>query len=63
VAPPPAPAGPGRLARGRGADHLVTERASLSPTEIIMADSGGLDKDSASAISGGAFSNTWLRST
>jgi hypothetical protein len=28
-----------------------------------MTDSSGLDKDSTSAISGGAFSNTWLRST
>jgi Peptidase A4 family len=46
-----------------GAEANGTALASLSPTEIIMADSSGLDKDSTSAISGGAFSNTWLRST
>jgi Peptidase A4 family len=45
-----------------GAEANGTALASLSPTEIIMVDSGGLDKDSTSAISGGAFSNTWLRS-
>jgi Peptidase A4 family len=34
-----------------------------SPTEIIMVDNSGLDKDSTSAISSaGAFSNTWIRS-
>jgi Peptidase A4 family len=37
---------------------------TLSPTEIIMVDNSGRDKDSTSAISSaGAFSNTWLRST
>ena len=37
--------------------------ASLDPTEIIMIDNSGLDKDSTSAISSaGAFSNTWIRS-
>jgi len=44
-----------------GAEANGTSLASLSPTEIIMVDSSGLDKDSTSAISGGAFSNTWLR--
>lgn len=35
-----------------------------NPIQIIMVDSSGLDKDSTSSISsGGAFSNTWLRST
>jgi len=37
--------------------------ASLHPTEIVMVDSSGNAEDSTSAISGGAFSNTWLRST
>jgi Peptidase A4 family len=37
--------------------------ASHSPTEIIMIDNSGNDKDSTSSISsGGAFSNTWIRS-
>jgi hypothetical protein len=37
--------------------------ASLDPTEIIMIDNSGLDKDSTSSISSsGAFSNTWIRS-
>jgi Peptidase A4 family len=45
-----------------GAEANGTSLASLSPTEIIMVDSSGLDKDSTSVISGGAFSNTWLRS-
>ncbi|MGO9080546.1 MAG: G1 family glutamic endopeptidase [Streptosporangiaceae bacterium] len=37
--------------------------ASHSPTEIIMIDNSGRDKDSTSSIgSGGAFSNTWIRS-
>lgn len=37
--------------------------ASLDPTEIIMVDNSGLEKDSTSAISSsGAFSNTWIRS-
>lgn len=40
-----------------------TSLASHSPVEIIMVDSSGRDKDSTSSISsGGAFSNTWLRS-
>src|SRR5450755_285281 len=34
-----------------------------SPTEIIMINNSGADKDSTSSISGsGAFSNTWIRS-
>jgi hypothetical protein len=40
-----------------------TALASLSPTEIIMADGSGRQEDSTSAISGGSFSNTWLRSS
>jgi hypothetical protein len=41
-----------------------TSLGSQSPTEIIMIDSSGLQKDSTSAISsGGAFSNTWIRSS
>jgi hypothetical protein len=37
---------------------------SQSPTEIIMIDNSGADKDSTSAISsGGGFSNTWLRAS
>ena len=40
-----------------------TTLASLSPTEIIMVDNSGQDKDSTSAISGGSFSNTWIRSS
>jgi Peptidase A4 family len=40
-----------------------TSLGTQNPTEIIMVDSSGLDKDSTSAISGaGAFSNTWIRS-
>jgi hypothetical protein len=35
---------------------------SLSPTEIIMIDNSGQQKDSTSGISGGSFSNTWIRS-
>jgi len=35
-----------------------------NPTEIIMVDSSGAQKDSTSSISsGGAFSNTWIRSS
>jgi hypothetical protein len=35
-----------------------------SPTEIIMINSSGSDKDSTSSIgSGGAFSNTWIKSS
>ncbi len=40
-----------------------TSLGSLSPTEIIMVDSSGRQEDSTSAISGGSFSNTWLRSS
>jgi len=40
-----------------------TSLASHNPVEIIMVDNAGNDKDTTSAIgSGGAFSNTWLRS-
>ncbi|MGO8961074.1 MAG: G1 family glutamic endopeptidase [Streptosporangiaceae bacterium] len=40
-----------------------TSLGSQNPTEIIMVDNSGADKDSTSSIgSGGAFSNTWLRS-
>src|SRR5580693_1374458 len=39
-----------------------TSLGAQSPTEIIMIDSSGNDKDSTSSISsGGAFSNTWIR--
>jgi Peptidase A4 family len=35
-----------------------------SPTEIVMINNSGADKDSTSSIgSGGAFSNTWIRSS
>ena len=41
-----------------------TSLGSQSPTEIIMVDNSGRDKDSTSAISsGGGFSNTWIRSS
>ena len=37
--------------------------AGFNPVEIIMINNSGSDKDSTSSIgSGGAFSNTWLRS-
>jgi len=40
-----------------------TALGNLSPTEIIMTDSSGNDKDSVSSLSGGQnFSATWLRS-
>ena len=40
-----------------------TSLANHNPVEIIMVDNAGNDKDTTSAIgSGGAFSNTWLRS-
>jgi hypothetical protein len=40
-----------------------TSLGSQSPTEIIMIDNSGLDKDTTSAInSSGGFSNTWVRS-
>jgi hypothetical protein len=45
-----------------GAEANGTSLASLSPTEIIMVDNSGREKDSTSGISGGSFSNTWLRS-
>jgi hypothetical protein len=45
-----------------GATANGTALGSLSPTEIIMVDSSGNQEDSTSAISGGSFSNTWLRS-
>jgi len=39
-----------------------TSLASQNPTEIIMVDNSGADKDSTSSIGGsGGFSNTWLR--
>jgi hypothetical protein len=41
-----------------------TSLGSQSPTEIIMVDNSGRDKDSTSAInSSGGFSNTWIRSS
>jgi hypothetical protein len=40
-----------------------TALGSESPTEIIMVDSSGNQQDSTSTISGGSFSNTWLRSS
>jgi hypothetical protein len=41
-----------------------TSLGSQSPTEIVMIDNSGADKDSTSAINGsGGFSNTWLRSS
>jgi Peptidase A4 family len=40
-----------------------TSMASHNPVQITMIDNAGRDKDSTSSIgSGGAFSNTWLRS-
>ena len=40
-----------------------TALGNLNPTEIIMTDSSGNDKDSVSSLSGGQnFSATWLRS-
>jgi hypothetical protein len=45
-----------------GAEANGSSLASLSPTEIIMVDNSGAEKDSTSGISGGSFSNTWLRS-
>jgi hypothetical protein len=39
-----------------------TSLGSQNPTEIIMIDNSGADKDSTSSINGsGGFSNTWLR--
>jgi peptidase A4-like protein len=45
-----------------GATANGTSLGSHSPTEIVMVNNSGQDKDSTSAISGGSFSNTWLRS-
>jgi len=40
-----------------------TSMGSQNPTEIIMVDNSGADKDSTSLFNGsGGFSNTWLRS-
>jgi hypothetical protein len=44
-------------------DANGTSLGGQNPTEIIMVDNSGAQKDSTSAISGGgAFSNTWIRS-
>jgi Peptidase A4 family len=40
-----------------------TSVGTQSPTEIIMVDNSGEDKDSTSSISNSAFSNTWIRSS
>jgi hypothetical protein len=41
-----------------------TSLATLNPVEIIMIDNAGRHKDTTSSIaSGGAFTNTWLRSS
>lgn len=46
-----------------GSDDNGSSMGTQSPTEIIMIDNSGLDKDSTSSISSsGAFSNTWIRS-
>jgi peptidase A4-like protein len=45
-------------------DANGTSLGSQSPTEIVMIDNSGADKDSTSAInSGGGFSNTWIRAS
>ena len=46
-------------------DANGTSLGSQKPTEIIMIDNSGQDKDSTSTIasSTGAFSNTWIRSS
>jgi len=45
-------------------DANGTSLGGQNPTEIIMINNSGADKDSTSAISsGGAFSNTWIRAT
>ena len=45
-------------------DANGTSLGSQSPTEIVMIDNSGADKDSTSAInSSGGFSNTWIRSS
>jgi Peptidase A4 family len=47
-----------------GSSDNGSSMGTQSPTEIIMIDNSGLDKDSTSAISSsGAFSNTWIRSS
>jgi len=41
-----------------------TSLGTQNPTQIIMINNSGADKDSTSAINGsGGFSNTWLRAT
>lgn len=45
-------------------DANGTSLGSQSPTEIVMIDNSGADKDTTSAInSSGGFSNTWVRSS
>lgn len=44
-----------------GASANGSSLASLNPTELIMVGNSGDEKDSTSTISGGSFSNTWLR--
>jgi Peptidase A4 family len=45
------------------ADANGVSLGTLSPTEIVMVDNSGREKDSTSTISSaGAFSNTWIRS-
>jgi len=45
-------------------DANGTSLGTQSPTEIVMVDNSGADKDSTSTINGsGGFSNTWLRSS
>jgi Peptidase A4 family len=47
-----------------GSSDNGTSMGTQSPTEIIMVDNSGLDKDSTSSISSsGGFSNTWIRSS
>jgi hypothetical protein len=42
----------------------TTSLGSQSPTEIVMINNSGADKDSTSSINGsGGFSNTWIRSS
>ena len=45
-------------------DANGTSLGSQSPTEIVMVDNSGAEKDSTSSISsGGGFSNTWIRAS
>jgi Peptidase A4 family len=45
-------------------DANGTSLGSQSPTEIVMIDNSGADKDSTSSInSSGGFSNTWIRAS